>query len=210
MGCVGTHYTDEELIELYKASRTLDEAKFYIESLLERYQTRVVLWCLRLTGSREQASDLAQDIFLKTYRGLNQFRGESKFSRWLYQIVRNHCMNYLQRSKQAITDQLEPTALLSLDDKQWKDVIERIERREIVEAFTHIINSELDATERKVLYLHYADGLKLPEITQMLNLTNKSGAKAYIVSAKRKVQKRMLAWLKHRRMKGSTVIERAK
>ncbi len=205
MGCVGAPYTDEQLVELYKTSQTLEEAKIYLEDLFARYENRVIVWCLRITGRREEASDLAQDVFLKVFRGLNDFKGESTFYRWLYQIARNHCINFLHRSKQTSTDQLEESTLLTLDGTRGKGISEEVERKEILNAFSKIVEKELDLLERKVLYLHFADGMQLPEITKMLNLNNKSGAKAYLVSAKRKIQRRMEGWLRSRRINVSQI-----
>src|SRR5262245_55107425 len=74
------------------------------------YQHRVFNLVLRMLGDRAEAEDLAQDIFLTVYRTVDQFRGESKFSTWLYRVAANHCKNrikYLGRRHQKQTSSYE-------------------------------------------------------------------------------------------------------
>jgi RNA polymerase sigma-70 factor (ECF subfamily) len=66
------------------------------EALVRRYQGWVFTLALRmLGGDRAEAEDMAQEIFLKAYRGLKRFRGASRFSTWLYAIATHHCLNHL-------------------------------------------------------------------------------------------------------------------
>src|SRR4051794_40138262 len=85
--------SDEELIGEYRAAARGPVADALLDSLFQRYHSRVALWCLRLTGDREWAADLAQDVFMKAFRNLDSYRGDSKFSTWLYSVARNHCFN---------------------------------------------------------------------------------------------------------------------
>jgi RNA polymerase sigma-70 factor (ECF subfamily) len=62
--------------------------------LVERYQRDVYRLCYRYLGNHEDANDMAQEAFLKAYRGLGSFRGESAFSTWLYRIAVNACLNF--------------------------------------------------------------------------------------------------------------------
>lgn len=67
--------------------------------LVERYQDYVFTLVLRFTDNREDAEEISQDIFVKSYRSLADFRGESKFSTWLYTIVRTSCLTFLRKKK---------------------------------------------------------------------------------------------------------------
>jgi len=141
-----------------------------------------------MTGDVDSAADLAQDVFLKAFQRLDSYRGESKFSTWLYSIARNHCMDEM-RSRAARPPEVSEAVLEALPDTDWEQPSRKLERREAVQALRHIMQEVLDETEAKVMSLHYVDELPLDSITRLLELKNPSGAKAYVVSARRKLQR---------------------
>jgi len=61
--------------------------------IVERHQRQVYQLCYRFAGNHEDASDLAQDAFIRAYRGLHSFKGQAAFSTWLYRIAVNVCLN---------------------------------------------------------------------------------------------------------------------
>lgn len=61
--------------------------------IVERHQRQVYQLCYRFAGNHEDASDLAQDVFIRAYRGLHSFKGQAAFSTWLYRIAVNVCLN---------------------------------------------------------------------------------------------------------------------
>jgi RNA polymerase sigma-70 factor (ECF subfamily) len=81
---------DRRLVDRAKAG---DVEAF--ETLVRRYQRWVFTLALRMLGDRLDAEDMAQEVFLKAYRGLAGFRGGARFSTWLYAIASHHCLNYL-------------------------------------------------------------------------------------------------------------------
>jgi RNA polymerase sigma-70 factor (ECF subfamily) len=80
---------DREAVE---ASLRGERAAF--DRLVERYQRDVYRLCHRYVNNHHDASDLAQEVFLKAYRALGRFRGDSSFSTWLYRISVNTCLNF--------------------------------------------------------------------------------------------------------------------
>jgi DNA-directed RNA polymerase specialized sigma subunit len=76
-----------------------------------------------------------------------------------------------------------------------------IQQREAAELMKRLVQESLDETENKVMILHYVDELPLDSINRLLGLTNTSGAKAYIVSARRKLKRAHELWKNNRRMK---------
>ncbi|MBN1198632.1 MAG: sigma-70 family RNA polymerase sigma factor [Bacteroidales bacterium] len=62
--------------------------------LVNKYQGTVFSFCYRYTGNRQDAEDIAQDVFIKVFNKIGSFRGEAKFSTWLYSIMVNTCSNY--------------------------------------------------------------------------------------------------------------------
>jgi RNA polymerase sigma factor (sigma-70 family) len=67
--------------------------------LIEKYKNYVFTLVLRFTENREDAEEIAQDIFVKAYRSLADFRGDSKFSTWLFTITRTTCLSFLRKKK---------------------------------------------------------------------------------------------------------------
>lgn len=66
------------------------------EALVVAYQKQVYNLALRTVGSEEDAADMTQEVFLRAYRALGTFRGESKFSVWLYRLTTNVCIDFLR------------------------------------------------------------------------------------------------------------------
>jgi RNA polymerase sigma-70 factor (ECF subfamily) len=73
--------------------------------IVERHQRHVYQLCYRFVGNHEDASDLAQDVFVRAYRGLKQFKGQSALGTWLYRIAVNVCLNRVS-SKTPRTERL--------------------------------------------------------------------------------------------------------
>ena len=85
------------------------------ETLVLEYEKNVYNIALRMTGNSEDAADMTQEAFIKAYNSLQSFRGDSKFSVWLYRIVSNVCLDFL-RSKNR-----RPTVSLSVEDDDGED-----------------------------------------------------------------------------------------
>src|SRR5437588_2087257 len=100
--------SDEELLSAYRASPAGPDADALINELFQRHHSRVALWCLRISGDRESAADLAQEVFMRVFRGLESYRGDSKFSTWLYSVTRNHCFNESKSGASQQQRRLEP------------------------------------------------------------------------------------------------------
>ncbi len=177
--------SDEELVSRFRSGVGDPRSNQFVNELFRRHRTRVACWCLRMTGDRESAADLAQEIFANAWRRLDSYRGDSKFSTWLYAITRNHCLNQMRaRASRPDTGAGELTP--DLQDTT-EGPLERLEREDTLRVMRELMKDALDETERKVLALHYAQEMPLDAITRLLGLTNPSGAKAYIVSARRKL-----------------------
>jgi RNA polymerase sigma-70 factor (ECF subfamily) len=161
------------LVARYLSARRGEDAAALIGELFGRHYEKVVTWCLRMTGNRDDACDVAQGIFVRAQRNLASFRGESKFTTWLYAIVRSECMTFLgsraAREEAALDDGAHP-----LQEQAARRVRE-------------LLDWELDDVEKLVFTLHYGEEVPLTAITRLLFLENHGGAKAFIVSARRKL-----------------------
>lgn len=173
---------DEQLVAAYRQASAA-ERREVLDELFGRHYERVARWCLRFTGDRDTAADLAQDVFVKASRYLDGFKGTSRFTTWLYAIVRNESINRLQRAGPPMQDEEVLQQVAALDPGP-DAIAEQRSRARRLHAF---LADTLEETERTVFTLHYGDGLPLDAITRLLQLGNASGAKAFIVSAKRKL-----------------------
>jgi RNA polymerase sigma-70 factor (ECF subfamily) len=84
--------------------------------IVERHRRAVYSLCYRFVGNHEDASDLSQDVFLRAYRGLRNFRGQSALSTWLHRIGVNVCLNSVS-AKASLAKKVEP-----LDEREFADV----------------------------------------------------------------------------------------
>jgi RNA polymerase sigma-70 factor (ECF subfamily) len=182
--------SDEELVAVWQDSdATARERDRAVNELFGRYRSKVATWCFRVVGDRDWAADLAQETFLRTFRGLPTFRREAKFSTWIYLIARNHSFN--AREARA----LRPGSPVDSEMADMSERIdERLETRGEISQMRSLLNRALDETERAVMSLHYGEEMTLPMVTRLLRLENPSGAKAYIVSAKRKLKSAVDRW----------------
>ena len=186
--------SDEEILQRRRAFsgpqevQHLQESEGLLEELFQRYQARVKAWCIQLTGDRNSAADLAQDVFLKALVRLDTFRGEAKFSTWLYAIARNL---HIDQIRSGITRGEIAYDEAALQQETQHDAFGQVERQlEQQDAHRHLesaMRGVLSDIEYRVVELHYEQGIPLATISQMLHLRNASGAKAHLLSAQRKL-----------------------
>ena len=180
--------SDEDLVAHSSlAGISPERRREILNELFSRYHSKVAAWCYRSTGDRETAADLAQDVFLRAWKNLESWRGQAKFSTWLYTITRNHCINH------AAAKAVRPEgASNSLDfeplDTAAPGLHRQLELESEIRQMKQLIQDNLDSTETQVMTMHYGDEIPLDTITRQLSLTNASGAKAYIVSSRRKLK----------------------
>ncbi len=157
------------------------------EEVFNRYHERVTRWCFRVTKNKDRALDLTQEVFLKAFRSIHTFRGDSQLSTWLYVITRNHCLNAVKKWKSEPDDQGLECALYIVRTTN-DNVHLALERDQTYQHVLRFLDSILTPMEVRVMILHYVHDLTLPDITRRLMLSNRSGAKSYIVNARRKLK----------------------
>lgn len=144
------------------------------ETLVLEYEKNVYNIALRMTGNSEDAADMTQEAFIKAYNSLQSFRGDSKFSVWLYRIVSNVCLDFL-RSKNR-----RPTVSLSVEDDDGEDaqldVADESQSPELLldrKLTRDSVRRGLDSLlpdYRQILLLREIQGLSYDEIAQALSL----------------------------------------
>lgn len=184
--------SDEELIALFQAGPNRVSEPDAFRELFQRYHSRIVAWCFRFLGEAEAASDVAQEVFLKMFKYLPGFRGDSKFSTWLYVIARNQCVEAI---KKRANEPVHGGAAIppDLPDRKCASAHARMEQRESHDQLWKLVKDTLNPREAEIMTLHYRQEMGLDTITRLLDLPNQSGAKAYIVSARRKLNRAIAA-----------------
>jgi len=163
-------------------------------ALFERHQRHVVAWACRITGSYELAKDIAQDVFIKALTGIDGFRRDARFTTWLYTITRNCCHDY-SKARAARPREVDDRVLLTAPPVVENDAIAALEAQYTARLVRRLMrDARLDAIDARAFTLHYRDDVPLEAVTERLGLTNRSGARARIVSAKRKLRRCAARW----------------
>ena len=144
------------------------------EHLVHAYEKTVYNLALRTLGNREDAEDVTQEAFLKAYRSLGSYRGDSKFSVWLYRIVSNLCLDLL-RSRQrkpvqslTVEDDDGEIGELEISDEHFSP--EKLLDRKLTRESVQRGLSALPDDARQILLLRELQGMSYEEIGQALDL----------------------------------------
>lgn len=167
-----------------------------LAELFDRYYSHVVAWACRMSGSYELAKDLAQDVFIKAWSAWDRFRGDSQFTTWLYAITRNCWRDYL-KARAARPAEVDDRVLATASPVVENEGVAALEAQHAAALVRRLMrDARLDPLEARAFRLHYGDDLPLQAVTARLALTNPSGARAQIVSAKRKLRRSADRWMR--------------
>lgn len=137
--------------------------------LVNRYQNYVFTLTLRMLKNREDAEEVAQDVFIKAFKYLADFRGASKFTTWLYTIVNNTCISFLRKKKLAIHS-LENenifNAASNQDSGMKANLVEEKSKKEMVSKAIDMLNHD----DAMIITLFYKGEQTLDEIAKILGL----------------------------------------
>ena len=155
--------------------KVLDGDRNAFEDLVLANQKNVHNLALKMTGNEEDALDISQEAFIKAYRQLEGFRGESRFSVWLYRLTYNLCIDFLRKKPRAtvvsLSAQDDNVAIADLEIPDLRNlpedsIIRRETRRVIAESI-----GELALNHREILAMREIAGMSYGEIAQTLNLS---------------------------------------
>lgn len=152
----------------YYIKRVLDGDPDAYAPLVERYKVMVYNISLKVVKRPEDAEEIAQDSFIKAYRSLKSFKGDAKFSTWLYRIVWNSSVSYLRSKKRREIDRNTPQDKIGdfgrADDTEMDDEEQRIV------ALKRATDS-LPADEQMIITLYYYREASIDEIARIMNLS---------------------------------------
>ena len=171
---------DLELVESFQKG---NEASF--NELVRRYQEKVYWIAHRFVNDHDQADDIVQEVFLKVYRALNDFRGDSGVYTWLYRITVNISLNTIR--KQRIKDFLRIDEFFDYPSEESEQPDTQYEQREQKQLIEEAIQ-QLPEKQKAVFILRYYEELPYEDISKILK-TSVGGLKANYFHAVKNIGK---------------------
>ncbi len=156
--------TNEELVHQIIISKNTD----LFEILYDRFSKPIYNKCYSFVNNEDEAKDLTQDIFLKLFVKISSFKGNSKFSTWLYSFTYNHCVNYVTRNSKK---KYETRLTESFDIENYAE--EGVSKNELTENLDQRLDialSQISEDDRLIIKLKYKDNLSIKNIEQVLGL----------------------------------------
>ncbi|CAL2083072.1 RNA polymerase sigma factor [Tenacibaculum sp. 190524A05c] len=137
--------------------------------LVNNYKVMVFSLAMKMLKSREEAEEISQDTFIKAYKNLSKFKGDSKFSTWLYKIAYRSCLDSLKKNREkyhtGTIDEITINKINSTDN-----ILEEISRKERAVIIKECLD-KLPEEERTILWMFYYDELSLKEILEITDLS---------------------------------------
>ena len=159
----------DELDEPALIAACLAQRSGAFELVVERHRRAVYQLCYRFVGNHEDASDLSQDVFLRAYRGMHRFRGQSTLATWLYRIAVNVCLNRVSAKTTlgTLTEPIEERQFIDLRAESPSQVMLKDERAARVRAAI----AQLPRKQRATLILRTYHDMSHQEIADALGST---------------------------------------
>jgi RNA polymerase sigma factor (sigma-70 family) len=160
-------------------------------ALVKRHERYVFNLVLRIVQQRELAEELCQDVFVKAYRFLREFKGGSKFSTWLYRIAHNTCLTHL-RIKKSPNVLLGDEQLLFYSDRRpgdqrsATDALDQKSRQKVIEKAL----MQLPAGDQEIISLYYQGEQSVLEIAMIMGLSA-SNIKIRLFRRRQKLKKQL-------------------
>ena len=152
--------SDIELVNEFKNGNTSA-----FDEIVKRYQRKVYTLARRILGNHEDADDIAQEVFIKLFYSLSDFKRESSLFTWIYRITVNECRSFLRKKKIKEFIQIdEVTNLLKFGQTPDQELFEREERNLIERAV-----EKLPTKQRMIFVMRFFEDLDYQEIAKILN-----------------------------------------
>ena len=171
------------------------------KELVDQNQNLVYNTCYRLLGNKDDAEDIAQEVFLQVYKSINKFRGEAKLSSWIYRIAVNRSLNYTRIYKRykwimniynIFSENQENINQIPISSSEQPDsIFEKQERQKTIQT---VIKS-LPEKQRIAFILHKFEGLSYLNVAEIMKCSPAS-ATSNIHRAKLNIQKKLIKVLK--------------
>jgi RNA polymerase sigma-70 factor (ECF subfamily) len=191
--------SDDDLIAQAKRGDSLAFGQ-----LTQRYQDQVYTLACRTLGDRSRALDAAQEAFVRAWRALSSFQGNSRFSSWLYRITLNCCYSELRRRGVPADAMPSQDMDAGLSSATAASFVPTLEKQDLVERLL----KQLPPLYRSIVVLHYLQGLDLSEISEITGRPVGT-IKAYLHRARQKLRTAADVLLAGDRMNRRNIRDRA-
>src|SRR5262245_1919894 len=170
------------------------------DELVQRYQERIYATIYHMTANHEDANDLAQEAFIKAFRALRSFKGDSSFFTWVYRIAVNKTINFLKQRKKRTQMSLNDLDFNAEHDPDLVALIsEKTPRRELnlteLQGRLNEAMQKLSETHRLVVTLHDIQGLSHEEISKIMDC-NTGTVRSRLFYARQQLQAYLSDYLK--------------
>ena len=174
------------------------------ETLMEAYEKKIYGLCLRMMGNPHDGEDAAQEAMLKIWQKLDQYRGESAFSTWVYRVAASICMDAIRKRSRQTQPSLENMKEQGFDPADSADTPEeRVEKKEQQEDIQRAISS-VPEQMRSVFILRDVHGLSVEETASALQIATGT-VKSRLARAREKIADELRSGGKRKKSGGDAV-----
>jgi RNA polymerase sigma factor RpoE len=190
----------EELDDLTLVRRAQQEDTRAYDALVRRYQERIYATVYHMTSNHDDANDLAQETFIKAFRALKSFKGDSSFYTWIYRIAVNKTINFLKQRKNRVQISLNDVDFNAENDPDLVALTsERTPRRDLnlseLQEKLNAAMQKLSEHHRMVVTLHDIQGLSHEEIGKIMDC-NVGTVRSRLFYARQQLQAYLSDYLK--------------
>jgi RNA polymerase sigma-70 factor (ECF subfamily) len=168
----------------YYIKKTLEGDSNSFSVLVERYQNMVFALALKMLKHREESEEVSQDTFIKVYKSLSKFNGESKFSTWIYRIAYNTCLDRIKKNSK-YNNNVEINEITSNEISHTESIFDSLENKERSIIVKQCMD-KLPEDERIIIHLFYFEELNLKEIVEIVSVTE-GNVKVKLFRARKKL-----------------------
>ena len=186
---------DTEIVE-----RIINNQAGSFKELVEEHQFKVINTCFRFVNNKEDAEDIAQEVFLEIHQSISKFRGDAKLSTWIYRIAVTKSLNFLRMKKRkkrmghlkrifGFEEEMDKLPSTNIDNPERS-----LEKKERLEILQKALDS-IAENQRTAIILSKYDGYSYQEIAELMDTTI-SSVESLIHRAKKNLEKKLYNYFK--------------
>lgn len=170
--------SDEEIIRLIK-----EEGKSELFGILyKKYSEKVYRKCISFVKDADMANDMVQDVLIKAFSQLAKFKGNSRFSTWLYAITYNYCVEHYRKNTRYVKVDIREGSELPVQDNSDEEA--RFDTRK--NCLAHSL-SEISPEDKEILKMKYQENSSIKELMEYLNISE-SAVKMRLARARKRLK----------------------